>query len=127
MKDQEEKKISDLINAIKSGQEHFIEWDFKENDSAQNTDLSGLIFEKCFMFLDFKNSNLKDTQFIDCNIKTADFSGANLKNAKIKNCSVESTIFKGANTENLIFENNGYYGLTLNQTDFEKLKNSKID
>ncbi len=36
-------------------------------------------FNGCFLFLDFKNSNLTNSKFISCNIKTADFRGANLK------------------------------------------------
>jgi uncharacterized protein YjbI with pentapeptide repeats len=36
-------------------------------------------FNGCFLFLDFKKSNLTISKFISCNIKTADFRDANLK------------------------------------------------
>ncbi len=121
MENLENKTVNDLVKAIKSGQMNFTDWDFVEDESAQNLDLSGITFESCFLFLDFKNANLTNSKFINCNMKTADFRGANLKNGLIKNCSVESTMFKGANIEGLTFENNGYFGIRLGQSDLVKL------
>lgn len=115
------KTIEEFIIAYKNGQRHFTSWDFDEDGSIQGLNLNGVIFEDCFLFLDFRNSNLTNSKFIRCNMKTADFSGANLENAEIKNCSVEATIFKGANVKNVQFENNGYYGITLEQEDFINL------
>lgn len=115
------KTIENLLDAIDAGQRHFVGWDFEEDDCLQGLDLKGITFERCFLFLDFSNANLSGSKFIDCNIKTADFSGADLTNALIRNCSVECTLFKGANIEGMIFENNGYYGFNLGQSDLLKL------
>ncbi|OJJ15349.1 hypothetical protein BKI52_38700 [marine bacterium AO1-C] len=115
------KSVETLLIAYKNGQRHFKNWDFGEDESVAGIDLSGAIFESCFMFLDFNNANLSNVQFLSCNIKTADFSGANLTNATIKDCCVEGTIYTDAITDNIIFENNGYYGINLIQKDFNLL------
>lgn len=110
-----------MLEAYKGGQREFDNWDFHEDGSVQGLDLSGIEFSNCFLFLDFRNTNLTNSKFIRCNIKTADFRGANLTNALIKNCSVESTMFKGATVENFRFEENSSYSCTTSQGDFEKL------
>lgn len=111
--------IEELLLAYSKGQRVFDNWDFNDNDSSVDSKvLSGATFKNCFMFLDLRNSNLSNTQFISCNIKTADFRGANMSEVVIRNCSVESTRFKGANTKNLLFEENYCYGATVGQSDF---------
>lgn len=117
----EERTIEEFLEAYAKGQRHFKGWDFAEDDSISGQNLSGVIFEGGFLFLNFREANLTDAQFIGCNMKTADFSGANLTNATIKNCLVECTIFKDAITNNLTFQENYYYGITLQQSDFSKL------
>lgn len=115
------KTIEELVFAYAHGQRHFKYWDFAEDVSAKGLDLSHAVFEHCFMFLDFRDSNLSHTQFISCNLKTADFRGANLHNALIKDCCVEASLYSKAVTTHLRFENNGYFGINLQQADFPKL------
>lgn len=125
MKPEINKTIDEFKIAYSSGKRYFLDWDFDEDGSVRGMNLSGVFFESCFLFLDFRDSNLSNAKFIGCNIKTADFRGSNLSNAIIKNCSVESTMFKGAITENLVFEKNYCFGHTTNETDFDKVfKNS---
>ncbi|MBK8547770.1 MAG: pentapeptide repeat-containing protein [Saprospiraceae bacterium] len=38
-----------------------------------------MIFENCFLYLDFHNSNLTNADFISCNIKEIDLLGANFR------------------------------------------------
>ena len=106
MKDEENRILNEFLSAYSSGTRHFKNWDFEENNSVQELDLSDVFFEDCFLFLDFRNTKLTKSKFIRCNLKTADFRGADLTNGMIKNCSVESTMFKGAKISNLIFEEN---------------------
>lgn len=115
------KTIKDFLSAYSDGKRHFLNWDFDEGISVKGMNLTDVYFEKCFLFLDFRETKLINAKFIGCNIKTADFSDSDLTNAMIKNCSVESTIFKGAITNNLIFKDNYCYGNTVNQSDFGKL------
>ena len=121
MKNRKNKTIEELLNAFFAGQRHFQNWDFDEDGTIKGINLSGIIFEECFLFLDFRDSNLTNTKFIKCNIKTADFRGSDLTHALIKNCSVESTTFKGAKTDNLIFKENYCYGNVVNQKDFDEI------
>lgn len=120
MNNSEDKTLEELLSAYAEGKRHFRDWDFEEDLSVRGIDLSGVRFEGCFLFLDFREVNLTNSEFISCNMKTADFRGANLTNARIKNCLVESAMFKGAKTENFIFEENYYFGFTLGMDDFEK-------
>ena len=110
-----------MLSSYEKGQRKFDNWDFEEDGSVQGLNLTGIEFQNCFLFLDFRNANLTNSKFISCNIKTADFRGANLKNALIKNCSVESTMFKGAKVEKFRFEENYYYGATTKPGDFDEL------
>ena len=114
------KNIDDFLSAYESGQRHFIGWDFEEDCSLEGRDLQGVQFEDCFLFLNFRNADLRGVSFLDCNIKTADFRGANLDNATIRNCLVESTMFKGASTENFTFDHNHYHSAIVGQEQFEK-------
>lgn len=115
------KSIEELLTAYAKGQRKFHDWDFEADGSVQGLDLSRIEFSSCFLFLDFKNTNLTNSKFLTCNIKTADFRGANLNNALIKNCSVESTMFKGAQVENFRFEENYCFGAVTKLVDFEEL------
>lgn len=127
MNTSEYKTIDELRLAYSKGQREFEDWDFEEDESAEGMNLSGVIFKNCFLFLNFRNTNLTNSIFINCNLKTADFSGANLENGLIRNCSVESTMFNGANTKGFRFEENYCYGATTKPGDFEKIfKNSDV-
>lgn len=108
-----------------SGQRHFKALNFEYESGFSGKDFSGVIFENCFLYLDFRNSNLSNAQFIRCNIKEIDLRGARLCGALMTHCLVESAMFSGANTTGFRFVENYYYGLVLNQADFdEKLLHS---
>lgn len=117
----EDRTIEELLLAYANGQRHFHDWDFEEDVSVQDIDLSDAKFTSCFLFLDFRGANLTNVQFIGCNMKTADFRNANLTNALIKNCLVESTMFKGANVTKFQFIENYCFGATTQPGDFEEI------
>jgi uncharacterized protein YjbI with pentapeptide repeats len=109
-----------LIELYKNGQKFFTCIELAENESLEKLDLSDSEFEESFLScINFQKANLRNVVFRDCNLKCSDFRYADLTNAIIENCSVEATGFKGAKTDGLKFSNNGYYGVTLNQDDFE--------
>ncbi|MEP0264777.1 pentapeptide repeat-containing protein [Dokdonia sp.] len=116
-----DKTIQEFFLAFDNGQRQFENWNFHEDESVAGKDLTGVEFKNCFLFLDFKNTNLTNSKFISCNIKTADFREANLTNGLIKNCLVESTMFKGAKVENFRFEENYCFGATVGLNDFDKM------
>ncbi len=105
--------------AFASGQRHFTALDFEYEEGFSWKDFSGVIFERCYLNVDMRNSNLYEAQFIDCNIKEIDLRGANLTCAFMTRCLVECAMFKGACTAGFRFVENYYYGLVLNQADFD--------
>lgn len=109
----------DFFEAYKRGQRRFLDLDFEYLEGFSNNDFTDIIFENCFLNLNFQNSNLTNAQFLNCNIKDIDLRRANLTNALVKNCSVECAMFKGANVSNFKFIDNYYYGITLGQKDFD--------
>jgi uncharacterized protein YjbI with pentapeptide repeats len=115
----------DFFEAYKNGQRRFLDLDFEYLDGFSNKDFSDIVFEGCFLYVDFRNSNLTNAKFIGCNIKEIDLRQANLTNALMTNCLVESALFKGATVNGFKFLDNYYYGLTLGQEEFdEKIINS---
>lgn len=109
----------EFFDSYKNGQRHFIALDFEYEKGFSNNDFTDIVFERCFLYLDFQNSNLTNAQFISCNIKEIDLRGANLTNAFMTKCLIESAMFKGAIVTNFRFIENYYYGHTLNQNDFD--------
>ncbi len=121
----ENRTLKEFLLAYSEGQRHFLNWDFEEDISLKGINLSNVYFEGCFLCLDFRETNLINSKFIGCNMKTADFRGADLTNAIFKECLVESVMFKGTITKNMIFEENYCFGTTVNQDYFENyLKDS---
>ncbi len=112
--------VSQFFAAFDAGQRHFTALDFEYEEGFSGKDFSGVIFENCFLYLDFRNSNLYDAQFIGCNIKEIDLRGANLTGAFMTRCLVESAMFRGACTAGFRFVENYCYGVVLNQTDFDE-------
>jgi uncharacterized protein YjbI with pentapeptide repeats len=111
--------VTEFFAAVEKGQRHFVGLYFEYEDGFSNKDFSNVTFEGCFLYLDFRNSNLSNSKFIECNIKEIDLRGADLTNSFMTKCLVESAMFKGANVKNFKFEENYYFGLTLGQDDFD--------
>jgi hypothetical protein len=109
----------EFFEAYKNGQRHFLDLDFEYLDGFSNKDFSDIVFEGCFLYLDFRNSNLTNAKFIGCNIKEIDLRQVNLTNALMTNCLVESAMFKGATVTGFKFIDNYYYGLALGQEEFD--------
>jgi Pentapeptide repeats (9 copies) len=109
----------DFFLAFKNGQRHFLDLDFEYLEGFSNKDFSNIIFEGCFLYLDFRYSNLTNSKFINCNIKEIDLRHANLTNALMTNCLVESALFNGAIVDGFKFVDNYYFGLTLGQEEFD--------
>jgi len=120
MKQQNPMTYIEFFEAYNNGQRHFLDLDFEYVEGFSNKDFSNIIFENCFLYVDFKNSNLTNAQFIGCNIKEIDLSETNLTNALIKNCLIESAGFKGAIVTNFKFIDNYGYGATVGQKWFDE-------
>jgi len=112
--------VDDFFKAYKDGQRFFRDLDFENANGFSDNNFSDAIFEDCFLYLDFRNSNLTNAQFIGCNIKEIDLRKANLTNALMKNCLVESAMFKDAIVNNFKFIDNYFYGLTVGQSEFDE-------
>lgn len=110
---------TEFFNAYKNGQRHFTGLGFEYEEGFSDQDFTDIVFENCFLYLDFRNSNLRNAAFISCNIKEIDLRGADLTDALMTKCLVESALFKGAVVTNFRFIENYYYGHTLGQTDFD--------
>ena len=110
----------DFFEAFEHGQRKFNNLDFENLEGFSNKDFSGVEFEGCFFALDFRNSNLTNSKFIGCNVKTTDFRQTNLTNALMKNCCIEGAMFKDAIIDNFQFVENYCFGSASGQEDFEK-------
>jgi uncharacterized protein YjbI with pentapeptide repeats len=116
-------QVQDLLNRYRLGERHFVGVEV-EHGNLQGVALPNAVFEDCCLNVDFRRSNLKNSRFINSNIKTCDFREANLTDACIESSSVEATRFKDAVTEGFVFRNNHCYSLTVNQKEFaEYFKN----
>lgn len=120
--------VQEFLESYGGGQRAFSNLDFEYQERFSNTCFVDIVFENCFLYLDFRNSDLTNAQFIGCNLKEIDLWGAYLTNAKMTKCLVESALFKGAIVENFSFDENYYYSLTIRHGDFEhRFVNSDID
>lgn len=116
--------IEEILKLYKAGQRKFIGLDIEGDFSNEN--LSGILFDECFIAADFKYCNLSNSTFKNGNIKTSDFRYSNLTNAKFINLSVESTNFDWANTNGIKFTENYCYGQIVSESDFEVLFKTNI-
>lgn len=91
-----------------------------DKSSFSNINLSGAVFEGCFLSVNFNGANCENTKFLKCNLKTADFNEANLKNAVIQGCSVEYMSLKGAIVESLVFKDNHFMGSIMGQNNLDE-------
>jgi uncharacterized protein YjbI with pentapeptide repeats len=113
--------VQQFLEAYRSGQRYFSDLDFEYEEGLSKCNFRDAVFENCFLFVDFSNSDFTNAKFISCNLKEIDLHGANLTNAVMTKCLVECAVFQGAIVDNFAFTENYYYGLTLGQDDFEKL------
>ncbi len=117
----------DIRKLYAGGQREFLNLQLEDGADMKNCRLENARFNNCFLFsINLQNANLRNTIFQKCNLKCSDFTGADLSNATIEACSVEAAMFKNSITANIIFSDNDYYGTTLNQQDFDKLKEPNI-
>ena len=117
--DPTEQKVSELLSRYQNGERSFVELDI-ENGDLRGTKLADATFENCFLTVDFRGANLRNSKFINGNIKTCDFREADLTHAHFEELAVDSTRFKGAKTKGLVFKNNYVMGQQVNQQDFEE-------
>ena len=110
-----------FLKSYENGQRYFSNLDFEYEAGFSNKSFVDVIFENCFLYVDFSHSDLTNAQFIDCNLKEIDLSYANLTNCKMTKCLVESAWFAGAIVNNFQFLENYYYGSVLEQEDFNML------
>lgn len=107
-----------ILEAYKSGQRHFTKLDLNR-ENFDDLDLSGIIFEKCFLYSSFRRTNLRGAKFINGNIKTCDFRDADLTNAHFEDVAIEGAQFAGSKTDGIFFDNNWAYGSIVTQQDFD--------
>ena len=68
----------EFFESYKNGQRYFVDLDFENEEGFSNRDFSNIIFENCFLYIDFQNSNLTSAECINCNIKEIDLRNSNL-------------------------------------------------
>ena len=112
---------AEFFKSYKSGQRYFHGLDFEYEEGFNNNNFSDVIFDHCFLYLDFRSSTMTNAQFLNCNIKEIDLRNSDLTGALMRNCLVESAMFKGAIVENFRFIDNYYFGATIGQKDFDEV------
>jgi len=102
--------ITNIIENYNAGHRFFINLDFDKGEKMTGQLLADTTFKNCCFSVDFSQSDLTNTKFVDCNLKCCDFSHSNLTNTVFENCSLESAEFKNAIIENTIFNNCHCFG-----------------
>ncbi|KQN98944.1 pentapeptide repeat-containing protein [Paenibacillus sp. Leaf72] len=69
--------IDQFKELLEAGQKTFSGIEVEEG-SLQNYNLSGCSFIECIFALDFSNASLKNSKFINSNLKTCNFTEADL-------------------------------------------------
>lgn len=110
-----------FLQAYNNGQRYFKDLDFEYTDGFSNKDFSDVVFEHCFLYVDFSYSNLTNAKFIECNIKEIDLSHSNLANALMTKCLAESALFNKAIIDGFIFIENYSCGATIGQKKFVEI------
>ncbi len=110
---------AEFLEMLRNGQKEFEYLDFQGVEAVSNMNLSRLTFRYCWMFFNFKECNLRSTQFISCNLKTVCFDNVDLSNGLISGCQVEAMSLVNSNIEGLRFEGNWYHGGELIQDDLK--------
>jgi uncharacterized protein YjbI with pentapeptide repeats len=108
-----------ILEQYRNGQRYFVDLEL-ENESFDYQDLQDAVFENCFFYSSFRNTNLRNAKFINGNIKTCDFREADLTNAHFENLAVESSQFARAKIDGIYFDNNWAYGQKVTKADFDK-------
>lgn len=108
-----------ILEQYRNGQRHFTDLDL-ENENFENQNLQDAVFDNCFLYSSFRGANLRNTRFINGNIKTCDFRDADLTNAHFENLSVENAQFARAKTKGIYFDNNWVHGQKVTIADFEE-------
>ncbi len=108
-----------ILEEYRNGKRYFHDLDL-ENENFDDQDLQDIIFENCFLYSSFRRANLRNSKFINGNIKTCDFTEANLTNAYFENLAVEGAQFARANFEGIYFDNNWAYGQIVTKAHFDE-------
>lgn len=100
--------IQNIIEKYNEGHRYFLNLDFDKGEKLIRQTLVNTIFENCCFSIDFSQTDLTNSRFINCNLKCCNFSSCDLTNTIFENCSLEGVEFKGAKIE-LTSLNNCYY------------------
>ncbi len=109
------KTVSELLERYKNGERYFVESAFDDKVcDFRNLNLEVVNFSKSFILGDFRDANLRNSDFSNANVKTCDFRGADLTDATFENSAIDGATFKGAILQNTNFSNTSFYGCILN-------------
>lgn len=109
-----------LLKSYRNGQRRFEGLDMFHVD-LQGENLEGIVFDKCFLMVDFRKCNLTNAKFINGNIKGSDFREANLTNALMERVAFEGTRFESAILDGFQFRENYFHGGSdFGQREFEE-------
>ncbi|WP_420869606.1 pentapeptide repeat-containing protein [Cohnella ginsengisoli] len=94
---------TEFINMLEKGQRVFNKI-CVEQGAFKGVDLSGLTFEECLFSVDFSDSKLENTKFINSNLKTCIFTDCILNKAVFVGNYLDGTNFSGAKVEGITFK-----------------------
>ena len=108
-----------VLERYRNGERYFVDLDL-EKESFDDQNLADCVFERCFLYSSFRRANLRNTKFINGNIKTCDFREADLTNAHFENVSIEGAQFARSKTDGIYFDNNWCYGQVVTKVHFDE-------
>jgi hypothetical protein len=108
----------ELIRRYNSGERSFWDVDIPERANLRNAMLAGTTFNRGWLSdLDLQGANLRNVNFLGCNVKCTDFRGADLQDATFKGSLLEATYFENANLTGVSFAGAYIMGHELTDAD----------
>ncbi|MGG4141489.1 pentapeptide repeat-containing protein [Paenibacillus algorifonticola] len=112
--------IDQFKELLEAGQKTFSGIEVEEG-SLQNYNLSGCTFVECSFALDFSKADLKNSKFINSNLKTCNFTEADLTESEWTGNMLCSAVFYKAKRDSIQFVGNYYHSVILEIKDLEKM------
>lgn len=91
----------DFKDQLKEGKRLFSDIILQYVDES-DVDVSGVTIKNSKLFFaTFRNSNFKNSKFVNCEIIYGSFYGGNFENTLFENCVIDFTLFQGAQFKNV--------------------------
>jgi uncharacterized protein YjbI with pentapeptide repeats len=109
---------AEILEQYAQGRRDFREIDISDvgtNSSFRGALLVGADFSHSFIVADFRGADLRESRFIEANVKTCVFDCADVRNADFRRAAIDAATFDGCNFDGAQFEGASCQGHTFAQ------------